>query len=210
MKDNTYINTVLYTIYKFQNKNPYYLTIPKTEQDEYELYVSFRQEKTSKAKIKELNDILVRTNNKAIHLICNIKKTDIDEFSTYNDNKVALYKLLQKRIYRQLAKTYDYLKDKNIKVKIPVFFIKQNNNDTKLINWLEIDDHKLIKGLKYEKIRKAYNELIFSGTMVIPFLNNKENRNTEIITKTYTKYYILLTIIIALIVGIGIANLLIK
>ena len=214
MKDNKYIDSKLYTTYIFNQKNPYYLSIPKESFDTYELYISFPNN-NNKTKIKELNDILIKTNPKVIHLICNLNREEIDEFSTYNDNKTNLYKMLQKKIYKMLANTYDFLKKKNLKIALPVKMIKQDDSDTKLINWLEIDDKNLFKGIKYQKIKNNYNELIFSGTKAIPFINIPKENNTKVkkLSKNSNGYSKICFIIIAtawIIIGISIFSLIIK
>ena len=210
-----YINDSLYKTYRFNDKNPFYLTIPNEPFDEYELYLSFPDENPNPAKIKQLNDIIIRTNPQAIHLICNIKRSNIDEFGEYNDNRVALYKQLQRRLFGILASTYEYLKKKNKAIKIPIQAIKQNDADTKLINWLEIERPSLIKGIDYSKIKKAYNANIFSGTMAIPFITKKDSapkvrRRLWQREKGYTKFHLVLTLVGSLIFGITIAKLLIK
>ncbi len=218
MSETPYINGSLYQTYRFNPKKPFYLTIPKADFDEYELFISFPDEgEANPAKIKEMNDILIRTHKNAIHLICNIKRSDINEFSEYNDNKVALYQRLQNKLFRILASTYDYLKKQNKKIKIPITAIKQNDGDTKLINWLEIEAPRLIKSVDFKKIRRAYNENIFSGTMAIPFINhsparsNKQKRKVRLWKgKGFANMSLIITIFSSSCAGIIIANILMK
>ena len=220
IRQKPYIVHSLYNVYALANNN--FLAIPKSLHDEYELYVGFPTIDLKKAstedkqtEVRKLADLLSKINNHAIYLLCNINKEMIAEFAIYNDTKIGLYGALREKTYEYLQNAYNFLDKYNYKIKLPINVVKQNNDDTKLIDWFEVNYSKLIKGIKYEKLKSIYNELIFSGTMALPFLKTPKPEKTKVKVRRrnhygYTKIYLLLTLAISLIFGIEIAYLLIK
>ena len=234
--NNIYSNNPIYTMYVFHNDITYYLSIPKEEYNEYEIFVSFPTKDinslTGKNKVEEIrriNDMLIRTKPNAIYLLCCLSNNELEEFASYNDNKTNLYKKLQQNFFKSLSHAFDELKNK--KIKFPVNLIKENEFDSKLIDWLEIDMSTYLKSIKFNDIKQAYYDLIFNETMAFkpidsssgtpntrtggPITVAKENVKVKRLVPSSKKGFttihaIYLTIFLSLIIGISIAYLLIK
>ena len=234
--NNIYSNNPLFTMYVFHDDITYYLSIPKEEYKEYEIFVSFPSKdinslngKDKAEEIRRINDMLIRIKPNTIYLLCCLSRNEIEEFASYNDNKTNLYKRLQHKFLKVLSKSFDELKNKTIK--FPISLIKQDEFDSKFIDWLEINMNSYLKSSKLLEIKQAYYDLIFNETTVFnpidsssgtsntksdsPSTVSKENIKVKKLVppsqKGFTTIHaIYLTISLSLIIGISIAYLLIK
>ena len=223
-----YLTNSKYTIYEFQDDTKYYLSIPKEKQEDYQIFVSFPNKDIDSLKpedkeqeIRSINDMLIKTEPNAIYLLCCLSKNEIEEFASYNDSSSSFYKRLQHKVLKTLSKTFDNLK--NITYIFPVCLIKQNEFDSKLIDLLEINAGSYLKSIKLTDIKQNYYDLIFNETMAFqpidptsggPTISKDNVKVKKLIPpskKGFTTIYnISLTILLSLIIGIGIAYLLIK
>lgn len=149
-----------YKIYELYNNKAesYYLTIPNNDIDTFEIYVAFPKKDISSLsqeeiinEIKEINDLVIKSNPSSIYILPNIKVSELTDAANENDFK--LYNELLSHIHTTLSDTYDKIgKHKNIKQKIT--FIKQTNSDSKFINWLETNMNNYINSISINSLKR--------------------------------------------------------
>lgn len=214
IEEYLYMQNNKYTVYKLSEKDTsYYLSIPKKIDNKSNLFLCFPNEELKEQQIKAINDMLIKIDQNSVFLLCNISWEDINEFSIYNDGKVNLYRKLHNKILSVIRSSFNILNDMGTEIKTPITAIKQNDKDSKLIDWLEINLGKNIKSIKYSTIKKKYNDIIFNETSAFPIINN-DTKTKKLVLDSKSGFSnvisLSLLLFISFVIGIGITYLILK
>ena len=161
-----YAKTDTYSIFQCDNdKSNYYLAIPNEPTDAYQLFVGFPQNDFRYSKkediineIHNVKKIIPSINKNGIYILLDIPLDRLEDAALENDNKM-FSKLLNNTIQPLISDVYLKLKqyDSNEKtIDQLIYFVKQSNNDTKFIQWLEINLPNFIRGISYDEIYNNY------------------------------------------------------
>jgi len=152
-----------------------------------------------------------------------IKDTVIEEAAYENDRR--LYTKLFNKIHAITNDVYNKFTENNIKLKEKIFFIKQNDNDSKFIDWLEINMNGFIESIDCKKKQIYFvNDTNQDDDSSITNNNNNTNsngndyNNVKIKKLTSKKKnsgfstfsFIIFVLITSIFLGINIASLFIK
>ena len=211
--------------------NKYYLTIPNNNELEYQFFCSLDESIISDDKIlKKTNSIyerIIESNKNAIYVHVILENGQLTEAA--KDNDTPLYSFLIKRILKTIKDAYQKaIKEKLAGINNNLTFISQNKDDTKFIDWLEINQvlpiNRIALNKNYEinpddtiKISFADNYVDNDITNLTEYEIAKEN-NSKVKTKKAHKnnhgygniILVFTTLIISLLVGITIAYIIIK
>lgn len=230
-----------YSIYELNanNSHKYYLSMPNKNIDTCQLYIgfptidmnSFDKEQT----IDEINKyakIIHKLDPNGLYLFSNLSFNELKEASNDNDNK--LYNILLNKLHFITKDAYDAITINNsVTINSQIYAIKQNSDDTKFIDWLELKLNGFIIPLTGNKLIKEYNKANNTSSNLVEDTGNSDfgargfSGNGISNTKSDTKVkklvkpqsgrkgfssfsFIILTLILALFMGIGLAYLLIK
>ena len=155
-----------YTIYQCSNEvmGYYFLCLPNNLVDTYQLYVGFSKKDLSNTSknillrdIRSIYDVIYKSNKSAIYVIPNIDMKEMKEASMENDDK--LYKSLYKKVSSMTMSVNKFItKYKGKKIDQVIKMIKQDDDDMKFVDWLEINMPKFIRGINLKR-KSIFNEL---------------------------------------------------
>lgn len=163
-----------YSIYFFDT---YYLCVPNNNSNFYHLFISFTSldlksldEETVYKEIRKIGDSLSAVYSNFIYVLPVIKPEFLKEASLENDDK--LYnKLLKKYIQPITSQVYNNFKLKKKYISPIIKFIKQNDVDKKIIDWISLK-------LGYDYVREIVFEENVSEQPKEEYINSPK----EIIT----------------------------
>ena len=223
-----------YSIYELKANDSltYYLSMPNKDINTCQIYLGFPtlemsilDKEQEIAEISRLSDIIHKINPNGLYLFCNLPYGELHEASNDNDNR--LYTILLNKLHLITKDLYDTVSiNNNVTINPQIYGIKQNNDDTKFIDWLEIQLNGFINGVTYKSLAKSYKKEITSqddgnsdlGTKTMDGnINTKSSGKAKKLVKPNTSRkgfssfpFILLILSISLVLGISFAYLLIK
>jgi len=229
--DNLFFQNEKYSIYKCNINNlSYYLSMPNIDVSEYQMFIGLPTENIINLENDKISDIINNINNfipdtyiNGILVLPCIKDTVIEEAAYENDRR--LYTKLFNKIHAITNDVYNKFTENNIKLKEKIFFIKQNDNDSKFIDWLEINMNGFIESIDCKKKQIYFvNDTNQDDDSSITNNNNNTNsngndyNNVKIKKLTSKKKnsgfstfsFIIFVLITSIFLGINIASLFIK
>ena len=226
MEDN--IKNEKYHIYeKYDDMgNRYYLTVPESNALEYQMFCSLNEDNQSDkemlAKAEQIFKNISEYNSQIIYLHIILNNGELTEAA--KDNDTPLYKMLLKKVLSTIKHAYQLV----IPIKLAginnkITFISQNSDDTKFIDWLEINqiipiDRISLKGYQGFPLTDSSDDnggtTLAGGDTEVELTENKPMVRKKIPPKNSHGFVniilIITTLIITLIIGISIAYILIK
>ncbi len=218
-----------YSIYEINPSKDtiYYLSIPNRNFDYCQLYLGFAKndlnspdKETIINEITTITDIVFGNDTEAIYIHLNIPNNRLTEAANVNDN--FLYEQLLSTIHQITSNCYQTINENNnVTISNTLYLIKQDNEDIKLINWLELRLNNFVVGIDINKLKANIQTNEGGGTPKGFSGNGIANTNTKnnVLVKKlvppkagkhgYTTFT-LIVLIIAIILGIGLAYLLIR
>ena len=206
--------------------NKYYLTVPKSNALEYQIFCSlnedYHQDKDAIDKACHIFESISKNNDQIIYLHIILNTGELTEAAKDNDN--PLYKMILKKVLSTIKHAYQVIiQEKIAGINNKITFISQNKDDIKFIDWLEIMGIIPIDRISlnnYQAFPLTDTSDDNSGTSLAG--GDIESELTENKPKTRIKIppkhspgfgnivLIIITLIVALAIGIGIAYILIK
>ncbi len=225
-----------YSIYELNANDSltYYLSMPNKDIDSCQLYLGFPTLDMSildknqfTEEISRFSKVIHTVNPNGLYIFCNLQYNELHEAS--NDNDDRLYTILLNKLHLITKDVYDAVSiNNNVTINPQIYAIKQNNDDTKFIDWLEIRLNGFITSLNGKKLLKEYSSI--SKNNVLDETGNSDfgtrgfsgdgfsNTKSDVKVKKLVKpqsgkkgfssfAFIILTIIIAFVIGLGLAYL---
>lgn len=155
INDNLFIQDENHLIYKYDINNiSYYLCIPSNKYDSYQMFVAFPTKNINGLDKDEISNLINNVNTttssiskNSILVIPCIDYSLLEEAAHENDHR--LYVRLFNKIHEITNNVYKKIVKENSKLEQVIIFIKQNSNDSKFIDWLEINMNGFIKGMNF-------------------------------------------------------------
>ena len=202
-KENLYAKENNYNIYELvtnKENTPilYYMCTPNNKpKSNINIYIGFPNiNLTNSSKedidneIKEIADMTSSIDNSSIYLMCNIDYKKIKEAANDNDN--IMYNDILNDLSAITHNAYEIInKENDKKINQVITAIKQNENDSKLIDWLELKLNGFIDNIKIKDLRKKYYDIVIMNTSIINLdeINEsiKKDNNTTLNNNSKTK-----------------------
>ena len=226
-----------YSIYQIDNNGlSYFLSIPNSDHDSYELFLGFPKDDIDTlsdgeitSDIKEVSDLINTFDNEGIYLFCPLPFNDMLEAAHDNDN--LLYERLLSRLHMITRDCYNVINENNnVTINKNITIVKRSEFDKKFTNWLEIRLNGYINGINYSSLLKNYENSLFNNTNGAIFSDNDGNSSfgsrtngtdSKVSSNVKTKKLIkpgkhgytsftLIILLMSIFMGIGIGYLLIK
>ena len=231
-----------YSIYELSNNNiTYYLSMPNNDINNYKIYLGFPVIETKDAsketitmEIKNIMDIIHTTNPNGIYVYCNIPRNELVEAA--NDNDSLLYERLLNKVSLITSDSYKVINENNnVSIDSVIYLVKQTDEDTKFINWLEVKLYGFVNGISINKLKQTYDNYLFNNTNEQVFSGSSDgsgngprglsggggtdtltNNNTKVkkLIKPIPKHgytsFTFIILVLSIMIGIGIAYLFIK
>lgn len=222
-----------YSIYELNANNSltYYLSMPNKDINNCQLYLGFPtlemntyDNELTITEINKMAEIIHKINPNGIYLFCNLPFNELYEASNDNDDK--LYGILFNKLHIITKDAYDAISTNNdVFVNPKILAIKQNNIDTKFVDWLEIRLNDFIDGITYKSLLRELTTIQDDGNSDFGTRSNNggsiTNTKSDVKVKKLVKpqtgrkgfssfAFIILILVIALFMGVGLAYLLIK
>lgn len=206
--------------------NKYYLTVPKSNALEYQIYCSLNEgyfpDKEVIDKVCHIFESISKNNNQIVYLHIILNNGELTEAAKDNDNH--LYKILLKEVLSTIRHAYQVIiQAKIVGINNKITFISQNKDDTKFIDWLEIMGIIPIDRISLNNYQEFLLNDTSDGNSGASLAGGDiESELTEdkpmVRKKTPPKHssgfgnivLIIITLIVALAIGIGVAYILIK
>lgn len=236
MIDNNYLliyQNDNYKVYQCSNEKMgfYYLCVPNQIVEIYQLYVGFPKSNLMNCskdevinEIKNVYDHIYKKYNASLYALPNIDSREINEAASENDHK--LYANLFDKIQSMTADINNIMNKNKNKLNQVISFVKENESETKFVDWLEIKLPKFIQGVNISRKKKVNNTStdtldsvsVNSSKSVVmdtPVITNNNVKTKKLTPKGKTTGFSSLSILtlilsISLVVGIAISYLMIK
>ena len=143
-----------YSIYRNDN---YYLCVPNIEHRFYHVFIGFSLKDLNNLshekriiEIRKISDSIFTVYKNCVYILPIIEPSFLEEITSENDDR-GYNKILKNTIQPITLSVYTMLMKKNSRVSQIIKMIKQNNVDTKLIDWfsLKLGDN-FIKEITFE------------------------------------------------------------
>ena len=131
-----------YYIYQSYNEEAqmYYLCIPTTEVEKYELFMGFPKkdlmELSKDEVINEINDVIVNVWDNGIYILPDVSVSELDMAAKENDDKS--YNIIFEQVHSITSSFYKKITNNKKNIGNVIHAFNQNDSDTKFIDWLEI------------------------------------------------------------------------
>ena len=211
-----------YKIYEEHDNlgNEYYLCIPNSDSSEYSIFCGLSKDNVSHEKrVSEVFDVydnISRENKNVIYVDALVEIKKLVEASYDNDQK--LYNFLLDGIHetiRHARGSIDSLKaSTEKKINNVITMVKRDEDDTKFIDWLEINMPNNVNSISL--FHNHYSDNVSDVTGELPIVDSEETMSKDI-QSNYTKKripvknsygfgnIILVTIVLTILFAIGIA-----
>lgn len=143
-----------YSIYRNDN---YYLCVPNIEHRFYHVFIGFSLRDLKNLshekriiEIRKISDSIFAAYNNCVYILPIIEPTVLEEITSENDDR-GYNKILKNTIQPITLSVYTTLMKKNARVSQIIKMIKQNDVDTKLIDWISLKlGDSFIKEITFE------------------------------------------------------------
>ena len=183
-----------YSIYRNDN---YYLCVPNIEQRFYHVFIGFSLKDLNNLshekriiEIRKISDSIFAAYKNCVYILPIIEPAFLEEITSENDDR-GYNKFLKNNIQPITLSVYTILMKKNARVSQIIKMIKQNDIDTKLVNWLSLKlGDTFIKEITFEgnevfttiptEVIKDINSNVISEDISIDYqVDNIWNKNEE-------------------------------